>query len=185
MGIGWVGPAQTSWITDLMPAGREAELWGLVTFSQISLTWLPPIPFFLLNQWLGDMRLGIASLVAFFIAAACIALTITERSLLPCPLDEPLAWPEPSEPSEHSPARAEDGDEEQRWVPPAATGSALNGGASDSTAKPALAEPAAPLRRVSTSASGSSGGAENPACYSSCHSHPASAAPALAATSLF
>lgn len=95
MGLGWIGPAQTSWLTDLMPAGREAELWGLITFAQISLTWVPPLPFAAINQLLGDMRLGIASLLVYFVAAAAIAATVTEASMLPGPLDERRAptWP--------------------------------------------------------------------------------------------
>lgn len=130
MGLGWIGPAQTSWLTDLMPAGREAELWGLITFAQISLTWVPPLPFAAINQLLGDMRLGIASLLVYFVAAAAIAATVTEASMLSGPLDERLAPTWPGDRLEQSPASAAD----------AAVAAAIGAGAMAATADHAPAE---------------------------------------------
>lgn len=82
IGFGWLGPSQTSYLAALMPPGSDAELWGLVTFTQVSLAWLPSIVFASLNEALNDMRLGMASLILFFVVGAALTATIKEDSRL-------------------------------------------------------------------------------------------------------
>lgn len=76
-----------------MPAGREAELWGVGLFAFVSLTWLPPIVFAALNEVFGgDMRAAMASLNLFFLVALVGITTVNEPSQLE---SEPKPQPVP------------------------------------------------------------------------------------------
>lgn len=79
----------------LMPAGREAELWGVSLFAQVSLTWLPSIVFTALNEAFGgDMSFAIASLGIFFLLSFIGVATVTEPSQLAQPIHAVSAVPE-------------------------------------------------------------------------------------------
>jgi len=82
LAFGWLGPAMTSFIAALMPPGRESELWGFATFAQVSLTWLPPVAFTVINEAADDMRLGMASLNIYALVAMTVAAMVTEPSFL-------------------------------------------------------------------------------------------------------
>lgn len=78
--LGVAGPSVSGFLTALMPAGREAELWGYGIFATIALTWLPPLVFTAINEVANDPRLGLASLGVYFFLALVVGATVGDQS---------------------------------------------------------------------------------------------------------
>ena len=56
-----------SLFSQLIPAGREAEYFGIYEISQDGTTWLGPLLFGLAYQWTNSYRIAIISLLVFFV----------------------------------------------------------------------------------------------------------------------
>jgi UMF1 family MFS transporter len=52
----------------MIPTGREAEYFSIYELSDKGTSWLGPLLFGLANQWTGDRRVAIVSLIVFFAA---------------------------------------------------------------------------------------------------------------------
>lgn len=73
-GFGWYYAVQTAIFAVLMPQEQAAEMSGLFSFCSISLAWLPPLIFTIMNESGIHMRYGLLHLVIYFwLGLACIS----------------------------------------------------------------------------------------------------------------
>ncbi len=68
-----------SLFSQMIPAGREAEYFGLYEISERGTSWLGPLVFGVVKQLSGSYRLAILSLVVFFVAGACVLARVDVR----------------------------------------------------------------------------------------------------------
>ena len=68
-GIGWKYTAERCLVCQIIPKGQDAELMGYYLFAGQILLWLPLLIFTVLNEKGVNMRIGIASVGGFFVAA--------------------------------------------------------------------------------------------------------------------
>ncbi|MDT4919094.1 MAG: transporter, family, partial [Pseudonocardiales bacterium] len=68
-----------SLFSQLIPAGKEAEYFGLYEISDKGTSWLGPLLFGLAIQLTGSYRIAIISLVVFFVAGFALLLTVPIR----------------------------------------------------------------------------------------------------------
>ncbi|HEY3503482.1 MAG TPA: MFS transporter [Actinocatenispora sp.] len=82
-GIGLVmGGSQAlsrSLFSQLVPAGREAEYFGLYEIGDKGTSWLGPLLFGLVFQLTGSYRLGVVSLLVFFVAGLGLLIAVPMR----------------------------------------------------------------------------------------------------------
>jgi UMF1 family MFS transporter len=68
-----------SLFSQLIPAGREGEYYGFYEISDKGTSWLGPLAFGLVFQLTGSYRVGIVSLVVFFVAGAILLALVPMR----------------------------------------------------------------------------------------------------------
>ena len=56
-----------SLFAQIIPSGKEAEFYSFYEVSERGTSWIGPLLFGLMNQWFGNLRLAILSLIFFFI----------------------------------------------------------------------------------------------------------------------
>jgi UMF1 family MFS transporter len=56
----------------VIPIGKEAEFYSFYEVSERGTSWTGPLIFGLVNQWFGDLRLGILALIFYFIAGLAV-----------------------------------------------------------------------------------------------------------------
>jgi UMF1 family MFS transporter len=56
----------------VIPIGKEAEFYSFYEVSERGTSWTGPLIFGLVNQWFGDLRLGILALIFYFIAGLVV-----------------------------------------------------------------------------------------------------------------
>jgi len=82
-GIGLVmGGSQAlsrSLYSQLVPRGREAEYFGLYEIGDKGTSWLGPLLFGLVFQLTGSYRLGVVSLLVFFVAGLVLLAFVPMR----------------------------------------------------------------------------------------------------------
>jgi UMF1 family MFS transporter len=82
-GIGLVmGGSQAlsrSLYSQLIPAGREAEYFGLYEIGDKGTSWLGPLLFGLVFQLTGSYRLGVVSLLVFFVVGLLLLAFVPMR----------------------------------------------------------------------------------------------------------
>ncbi len=61
-----------SLFAQIIPIGKEAEYYSFYEVSERGTSWTGPLIFGLVNQWFGDLRLGILALIFYFIAGLII-----------------------------------------------------------------------------------------------------------------
>ena len=64
---GWKVTTTAMLVAAIVPEGQDAELMGFYLFADISLTWLPPILFTVINEAGMSERVGLASICIFFL----------------------------------------------------------------------------------------------------------------------
>ncbi len=65
-----------SLFSKMIPRGREAEFFSFYEISERGTSWLGPLVFGLVNQWFKSLRLGILSLIFFFVVGLVVLLTV-------------------------------------------------------------------------------------------------------------
>jgi UMF1 family MFS transporter len=61
-----------SLFAQIIPKGKEAEYYSFYEVSERGTSWTGPLIFGLVNQWFGDLRLGILALIFYFIAGLIV-----------------------------------------------------------------------------------------------------------------
>ncbi len=56
-----------SLFAQIIPSGKEAEFYSFYEVSERGTSWIGPLLFGLMNQWFGNLRLAILSLIFFFV----------------------------------------------------------------------------------------------------------------------
>ena len=56
----------------MIPNGKEAEFFSFYEISERGTSWIGPLVFGLANQWFGNLRFAILSLIFFFIMGLII-----------------------------------------------------------------------------------------------------------------
>jgi UMF1 family MFS transporter len=56
-----------SLFAQLIPRGKEAQFYSFYEISERGTSWTGPLLFGLVNQWLGNLRPAILSLIVFFV----------------------------------------------------------------------------------------------------------------------
>jgi UMF1 family MFS transporter len=65
-----------SLFAQMIPPGKEAEFFSIYEVSERGTSWIGPLIFGLVNQWLGSLRPAILSLIFFFVVGL-VLLTLT------------------------------------------------------------------------------------------------------------
>jgi UMF1 family MFS transporter len=68
-----------SLFSQLIPDGREGEYYGFYEISDKGTSWLGPLAFGLVYQLTNSYRIGIVSLVVFFVAGGILLATVPIR----------------------------------------------------------------------------------------------------------
>ncbi|MEI7844659.1 MAG: MFS transporter [Chloroflexota bacterium] len=61
-----------SLFSQMIPMGKEAEFYSFYEVSERGTSWIGPLLFGLMNQWFGNLRLAILSLIFFFVVGLLI-----------------------------------------------------------------------------------------------------------------
>ncbi len=61
-----------SLFAQMIPQGKEAEYYSFYEVSERGTSWIGPLIFGLANQWFGDLRVAILSLIFFFLAGLLV-----------------------------------------------------------------------------------------------------------------
>lgn len=61
-----------SLFAQMIPQGKEAEYYSFYEVSERGTSWIGPLIFGLANQWFGDLRVAILSLIFFFLAGLIV-----------------------------------------------------------------------------------------------------------------
>jgi MFS transporter, UMF1 family len=77
--LGGTQALSRSLFSQMIPAGREAEYFGVYEISDKGTSWMCPLLFGLALQFTGSYRLSILSLVTFFIAGLLVLVTVNVR----------------------------------------------------------------------------------------------------------
>jgi UMF1 family MFS transporter len=64
-----------SLFSQMIPRGREAEFFSFYEISERGTSWMGPFVFGLVNQLTGSMRLGILSLIVFFVIGLILLIS--------------------------------------------------------------------------------------------------------------
>ena len=66
----------------MIPSDREAEFFSFYEISERGTSWMGPLVFGLINQFTGSMRLGILSLIVFFVVGlVLLARTNVDKAI--------------------------------------------------------------------------------------------------------
>jgi hypothetical protein len=69
LGSGWKWTCDRLVASSIIPEGQDAELMGIFLFSGQCLSWVPPLVFTAINEAGISQRVGVASLVVYFVLA--------------------------------------------------------------------------------------------------------------------
>jgi UMF1 family MFS transporter len=64
-----------SLFAQMIPPGKEAEFFSIYEISERGTSWIGPLIFGLVNQWLGNLRPAILSLIFFFVVGLVLLVT--------------------------------------------------------------------------------------------------------------
>jgi len=65
-----------SLFAQMIPPGKEAEFFSIYEISERGTSWIGPLIFGLVNQWLGSLRPAILSLIFFFVVGLVLLVTL-------------------------------------------------------------------------------------------------------------
>ena len=65
-----------SLFSQMIPVGREAEFFSFYEISERGTSWLGPFVFGVVNQATGSLRVGLLSVIIFFIVGLAILFTV-------------------------------------------------------------------------------------------------------------
>ncbi len=68
-----------SLFSKMIPRGREAEFFSFYEISERGTSWMGPLVFGLVNQLTGSMRLGILSLIFFFVVGLALLIPVNVK----------------------------------------------------------------------------------------------------------
>lgn len=68
-----------SLFSKMIPRGREAEFFSFYEISERGTSWMGPLVFGLVNQLTGSMRLGILSLIVFFVLGLALLIPVNVK----------------------------------------------------------------------------------------------------------
>jgi UMF1 family MFS transporter len=80
--LGRTQALRRSLFSQLIPPGQEAEYFGFYEISERGTSWIGPIVFAVAVQLTGSQRLGIVSLIIFFVAGLLLLTRVNIRQAI-------------------------------------------------------------------------------------------------------
>jgi UMF1 family MFS transporter len=67
-----------SLFAQMIPGGKEAEFFAIYEVSERGTSWTGPLVFGLVNQWVGNMRPAILSLIFYFVVGVALLIFLVD-----------------------------------------------------------------------------------------------------------